>query len=443
MIIPESVSEIIELLEQAGFEAYVVGGCVRDSIMGLAAHDYDIATSALPSDTKRVFGFCRVVETGIKHGTVTVLYKGSCVEITTFRIDGDYLDGRHPQNVEFSGNLYDDLSRRDFTINGIAYSHSRGFSDPFGGTGDILSKTIRCIGDPEKRFSEDALRILRALRFSAVLGFGIEERTKAALVAHKGDIRRVSRERVFSELKRLICGKYAEGVITEYPEVLSEIIPELKAEIGYDQGSKYHNRTLLEHTAAAVGAAPEETRLRLAMLYHDIGKPLCRTTDENGECHYYDHAAISAKIADESLRALKCDNELRESVCEIIKYHDMPIEPTEKFVRRQLSRRGYSLFCDIIRAEIADNSAKIPKAAKRIPMLKELLSLAGKINSEQPGLSLHKLAINGNDLKSFIPPSPVMGEILSQLLEEVAEESIENEKTALIARAREIYDNKK
>lgn len=442
MQLPQPVKEMIELLEGEGYEAYVVGGCVRDSIMRLPAHDYDIATSALPVETKRVFGFCRVIETGIKHGTVTVLYKGSCVEITTFRIDGEYLDGRRPQSVKFSNSLNDDLSRRDFTVNGIAYSHLRGFFDPFFGARDITLKIIRCIGDPEKRFREDSLRILRALRFSAVLGFEIEENTKAAILAHKSDIKRVSRERVFSELKRLICGDYVKRVIMEYAEVFAEIIPELSAEIGYEQGSKFHNSTLLEHTARAVEASPSEVGLRLAMLLHDIGKPLCKTTDENGECHYYGHAAISAKIADRLLRELKCDNALRERVCEIVRFHDMPTEPDERAVKRQLSKRGYELFCDILKAKIADNSAKIPEAAERIPSLLRTLELAEKINSSQPCVSVRSLAINGNDLKSFIPPSAAMGEVLSRLLDEVVDGALENERDVLLSRAREIYSGK-
>lgn len=442
MDIPQPVKEMIERLENEGYEAYVVGGCVRDSIMRQPAHDYDIATSAMPLETKRVFSSCRVIETGIKHGTVTVLYKGSCVEITTFRVDGDYLDGRHPQSVDFSVNLIDDLSRRDFTINGIAFSHLRGFSDPFYGARDITLKIIRCIGDPEKRFSEDALRILRALRFASVLGFEIEEQTKAAIFAHKGDINRVSKERIFTELKRLICGKYVKRVILEFAEVFAEIIPELSAEISYEQGSKYHNSTLLEHTARAVEAAPDEIHLRLAMLFHDIGKPLCRTADEDGECHYYGHAAVSARITDEILRGLKCDNALRERVCEIVRLHDLPTELNEKFVRKQLSKRGYELFCDIMQAKIADNSAKISEAAERIPLFEETLELAEKINAEQPCISLHSLAVNGNDLKAFVPPSAVMGKILSQLLDEVVDGALENEKTALLSRARELYDDK-
>ncbi|MCH5205034.1 MAG: HD domain-containing protein [Oscillospiraceae bacterium] len=441
MHLPKPITEIIERLEDEGYEAYVVGGCVRDSMMHMTAHDYDIATSALPLETKRVFSFCRVIETGIKHGTVSVLYKGSCVEITTFRVDGDYLDGRHPQSVDFSTKLSDDLSRRDFTINGIAYSHLRGFYDPFYGARDITLKIIRCIGDPEKRFSEDALRILRALRFAAVLGFEIEENTKAALIAHKSDIKQVSKERIFAELKRLICGKYVERVILEFAEVFSEIIPELSAEINYEQGSKFHNSTLLEHTARAVHAAPKEIHIRLAMLFHDIGKPLCRTTDENGECHYYGHAEISARMTDGILRGLKCDNALRERVCEIVRLHDLPTEPNEKYVRKQLSKRGYELFCDILQAKIADNSAKIPEAAERIPLLLRTLELAEKINAEQPCISLRSLAVNGNDLKRFIPPSAVMGEVLARLLEEVVDGEVENEKNVLLSRAREIYDS--
>ena len=439
MKIPKQIEEVLEKLEKAGFEAYIVGGCVRDGIMGKTAHDYDITTSAEPCETERVFADCRVVETGIKHGTVTVLYKGMSVEITTFRVDGDYPDGRHPEKVAFSRNLEDDLARRDFTMNAIAYSPRRGIIDIFGGESDIKGRIIRCVGDPEKRFSEDALRVLRALRFSAVLGFDIEENTKSALLLKKETLAKVSKERTFSELKRLLCGENVKSVLLEYREVFAEIIPEIREMFDYDQHSKYHNSTLFEHTARAVEAAPPREEMRLAMLFHDIGKPACRTTDENGEGHYYGHAAKSAELADKILRELKCDNALRVRVCEIVKYHDIPVELSRKTIKRRLSRLGGELFCDVMEAHIADDSAKQEFARARVETARQAIRIAEEIAQEKPCLDLKGLAVNGGDLREIMEPSPVMGEILGKLLAEVVDGVLENEKPALMKRARELY----
>ena len=439
MEIPKQIEEVLEKLEKAGFEAYIVGGCVRDGIMGKTAHDYDITTSAEPCETERVFADCRVVETGIKHGTVTVLYKGMSVEITTFRVDGDYPDGRHPEKVAFSRNLKDDLARRDFTMNAIAYSPRRGIIDIFGGESDIKGRIIRCVGDPEKRFSEDALRVLRALRFSAVLGFDIEENTKSALLLKKETLAKVSKERTFSELKRLLCGENVKSVLLEYREVFAEIIPEIREMFDYDQQSKYHNSTLFEHTARAVEAAPPREEMRLAMLFHDIGKPACRSTDENGEGHYYGHAAKSAELADKILRELKCDNALRVRVCEIVKYHDIPVELSRKTIKRRLSRLGGELFCDVMEAHIADDSAKQEFARARVETARQAIRIAEEIAQEKPCLDLKGLAVNGGDLREIMEPSPVMGEILGKLLAEVVDGVLENEKPALMKRARELY----
>ena len=442
MEIPEQIEEVLEKLETAGFEAYIVGGCVRDGIMGKTAHDYDITTSAEPRETERVFSDCRVVETGIKHGTVTVLFKGMSVEITTFRVDGDYPDGRHPSNVSFSRNLEDDLARRDFTMNAIAYSPRRGFIDIFGGEADIKSRIIRCVGEPEKRFSEDALRVMRALRFSAVLGFDIEENTKSALLLKKENLKNVSRERIFSELKQLLCGGNVKQVLLEHREVFAEIVPEVREMFDYNQHSKYHNSTLFEHTARAVEAAPQRAEMRLAMFFHDIGKPACRTTDENGEGHYYGHAAKSAELADKILRELKCDNALRVRVCEIIKYHDMPIELSRRAIKRQLSKLGGELFCDVMAAHIADDSAKQPFTLARTETAREAIRIAEEIAEEKPCLDLKALAVNGGDLKGIIEPSPMMGEILGELLNEVVDGTLENEKSALLERARELLQSR-
>lgn len=442
MELPFQIAEILERLERSGYDAFVVGGCVRDALMGNQPYDYDITTSALPKETERVFSGCRVIETGIKHGTVTVLYKGQSIEVTTFRVDGEYADGRHPSSVTFSRSIEDDLSRRDFTMNGIAYNPKAGLVDPFGGENDINSRTIRCIGDPELRFSEDALRILRALRFSSVLGFTIEERTSETITSHRSDLHKVSAERIFSELKRLLCGKDIKRVMLEYPKVFAEILPPLAEQVGYDQGSRYHDSTLYEHTARAVGAVPAEPALRLAMLFHDMGKPRCRTVSEDGECHYYGHAGISAELADELLRMLKCDNALRERVCAIVKYHDTPADPSRRIVRRRLSQYGAELFRDIMYAQIADGTAQSELGRTRVENARKCLGIAEEIIAEQPCLTLKELAVSGKDLRGIVPPSPLMGEILSELLGEVIEEKLPNEKNALLERAKELFNRK-
>ena len=438
MELPFQIQEVIERLETAGFEAYVVGGCVRDYLMGITPHDFDVATSALPNEIERVFADTRVIETGIKHGTVTVLYKGMSTEITTYRVDGSYSDGRHPDSVSSSRNIEDDLSRRDFTVNGIAFNPKCGFVDPFGGADDIKKGVIRCIGEPGKRFGEDALRVLRALRFSAVLGFPIDERTAEAVIAHGKDLRRVSAERIFEELKRLLCGKNVKSVLMEFSAVFAEIIPPLKAEIGYDQGSKYHNSTLYEHTARAVEAAPPTVEMRFAMLFHDLGKPETRTVGEDGECHYYGHAEVSAAMSDKILRNLKSDNVLRERVVEIVRYHDIPVDTSRRYIRRQLAKHGAEVFADIMNAHIADNSAKFDFCRERIPKIREVLAIAEEISAEAPCLSVRSLDISGNDLRDIVPPSPLMGKILSKLLDEVIDEKLPNEKSALLKRAAEI-----
>lgn len=438
MEMPFQIKELLERLENAGYKAYLVGGCVRDSLMNKVPHDFDIATSALPNETERVFADCRIIETGLKHGTVTVIYKGIGIEITTFRVDGEYLDGRHPESVKFSVNIEDDLSRRDFTINGMAYGLKSGLADPFGGQSDLAAGVIRCIGDPELRFSEDALRILRALRFSARLGFTIEEGTKQSMLRRKKDLRKISKERIFSELQLILCGKDIKRVMLEYHEIFSEVLPPLAQQVGYDQNSKYHNSTLYEHTARAVEASPPEPIMRLVMLFHDMGKPPCRINGENGEGHYHGHADVSARLADELLRELKCDNSRRLTICQIVKYHDYPIDTSRKHIRRMIAKMGYDIFQYVMLAHIADDSAKADFVLPRREIEREIIKIGEQIFSERQPLTVKDLAINGKDLKEFIEPSPQMGKILTALLTEVLDETLPNEKSALLNRAREL-----
>ncbi len=441
MEIPQNIQFVLNRLEAAGYEAYIVGGCVRDSLMGVVPHDFDITTSALPEETKRVFADLRVIETGIKHGTVTVLVEREPVEITTYRIDGGYADGRHPDEVQFTRSLAEDVARRDFTMNGIAYSPTRGLFDSFGGAEDIRRGIIRCIGNPDKRFSEDALRILRALRFAAVLGFEIEPATAQSIRSNRGLLKNVSGERILVELEKLLCGRNAGGVLRGYPEVFAEIIPELAPCIGYNQHSRYHSLTLYEHLAAAVENCPNEAGIRLAMLLHDTGKPYTQTEDENGEWHFYAHAEKSAELAVQALSRFHASNALKNRVSEIIRYHGMVPENTDKFIRRRLSKHGLPLFQDIMYAHIADDSAKAEFARERIPFWQEIIRRAAEIDEQQPCLSVKSLAISGRDLAALIPPSKKTGETLNFLLSGVLDGRFENTREQLLVQARKYIDD--
>ncbi len=435
MQIPKNVLYILDRLEAAGYEAYIVGGCVRDSLMGQQPQDFDITTSALPQETEQVFSDMRVIETGLKHGTVTVLHEGEPIEITTYRIDGEYADGRHPDKVSFTRSLAEDVARRDFTMNGIAYSPKRGLFDSFGGAEDIRRGIIRCIGDADKRFGEDALRILRALRFSAVLGFEIEQSTAASIRRSKGMLHRVSAERIFTELQKLICGRSCAAVLREFPEVFAEIIPELAPCIGYHQHSRFHAYTLYEHTIRAVESCPCEAGIRLAMLLHDIGKPLTQSEDDKGEWHFYAHAEKSAQLAEEILRRFRASNALRERVCGIIRYHSFVPECNEKFIRRRLAKHGAELFRDIMLAHIADDSAKAEFTKERIPQWREIIRIAEEISSQEPCLTVKSLAVGGRDIMEMIPPSPKIGETLQYLLDGVVDGRFKNQREQLLAEA--------
>ncbi len=443
MQIPQNILFILDRLEQAGYEAYIVGGCVRDSLMGQQPHDFDITTSALPEETERVFSDMRVIETGLKHGTVTVLHEGEPIEITTYRIDGEYADGRHPDEVRFTRSLAEDVARRDFTMNGIAYSPRRGLFDRFDGAEDIRRGIIRCIGEPDVRFGEDALRILRALRFSAVLGFEIEPTTAQSLRCNKSLLSKVSAERIFTELTKLICGRNAGTVLREYSEVFAEIIPELAPCIGYEQHSRYHAYTLYEHIIRAVEACPPEAGIRLAMLFHDIGKPFTQSEDEHGEWHFYAHAEKSAQLAEDILRRFRTSNALRERVCTIIRYHGFVPENNRKFIRRRLAKHGSELFRDIMLAHIADDSAKAEFTKERIPEWQEIMRMAEEIAAEQPCLDVKSLAVGGRDIMTLIPPSPKIGETLKYLLDGVVDGRFTNERDELLKKAAEYLSESK
>ena len=436
MQIPASVNSALDRLEAAGYEARLVGGCVRDALMGRTPGDYDITTAALPEETAAVFAGERVIETGMKHGTVTVLLDGLPLEITTFRVDGDYSDARHPDAVSFTRSLREDLARRDFTVNAVAWSPARGLFDPFGGEADIRAGILRCVGDPDARFREDALRILRCLRFSATLGFRIDPATAAAARRNREALRRISAERVAAELKKLVCGPDVRRVVLEETEVLGAVLPEMLPLRGFDQRNPNHCFDILEHSAAVCEALPPDPALRLAGLLHDLGKPDCFFTDENGVGHFYGHAGRGAEMVEPLLRRLRFDNDSRERVTELVRRHDLRIEPTERGVLRAFRRFGPEFFFPLVQLKRADALAHAPGPARdeRVERSFALEALGKTLLEREACFSLKDLAVNGGDLLAAgYAPGPAIGEALNAALDAVTDGSVPNEKPALLA----------
>ncbi len=432
--LPEQVNRALELLHDSGFEAYAVGGCVRDIIMGRSPGDFDITTSALPGETKRVFAGFKIIETGIKHGTISVVIDGESLEITTYRVDGAYSDGRHPDVVSFSKNLAEDLKRRDFTINAMAFNHEEGLIDLFDGIGDIQRKVIKCVGNADRRFEEDSLRILRALRFASVLGFEIEDNTLKAAFKNRSRLRLVSAERIGEELLKLVAGMDVRRVLTENIEILGEIIPELLPMRGFEQKNPHHIYDVLEHTAAAVEATPADVTLRLAALFHDIGKPLSFSLDENGTGHFYGHAEKSAGMTDDIMRRLRFGNDIRNNVVMLVRFHDRQIELEERAVKRVLNKLGEAGFSQLLELKTADNMAQAPEYSFRREHYSHLKEIYEKIIGEKSCFSVKDLEIDGNDvMEAGIKQGPEVGRILDRLLDDVIEGRISNEREELVA----------
>ena len=426
----------LSALKKSGYSAFLVGGSVRDRLMGRPVHDIDIATNALPQETARVFEKHAVIPTGLAHGTVTVLIENTPVEITTFRTESAYSDNRHPDFVSFSKNLSDDLSRRDFTMNAIAEDENGALFDPFGGKEDIEKRLIRCVGNAETRFKEDALRILRALRFSAVLSFSIEEETSRAIRSCKKLLNKLSPERIASELSLLLCSDGAADVLLRYPEVFAEIIPCLKAMQGFDQHNEHHCFDVWEHTVNVVRNVRPALHLRLAALFHDCAKPLVFSLDENGTGHFYSHAPRGAAIAEKELKRLRFDNETTQKVVKLVKIHDSPIECDEVTVKKKLNRLGEEMFFDLTRLQRADNLAQSEKFRFRQKNFDYLEETAKKILEQNECFSLKKLAVNGNDMLSLGLCGKEIGAMLDFLVEQVIEGKTANEKPLLLEAAK-------
>ncbi len=424
---------ILEKLKNAGFRAYIVGGCVRDMLIGREPFDWDICTSALPEEIKKVFNEYKILENNTKYGTVTVIAGGEHYEVTTFRCDGEYGDGRRPEKVTFVKSLREDLSRRDFTVNAIAYNRSEGVQDFFGGISDISRKIIKCIGDPDKRFSEDALRILRALRFSATLGFEIEKGTSQSVYENKELLRHVSKERRASEFFKLICGENAANVLREYSSVIGVFIPEIMPMIGCLQRNVHHKFDVWEHTLVALEHTENDKILRLAAFFHDIGKPSAFSVDDSGVGHFYGHSVKGEKLTEKILRELKADNQTIKDVTTLVKYHDILIESNSVYVKRWLNRIGPLQFDRLLKLKYADAMGQSDYCRnEKLQILERLRKIFEKILEEEQCFNLKSLAINGNDVMKCGFRGEKVGEILGIMLNKVITGEMPNQREILI-----------
>ena len=435
--LPEKVKQIITELEAAGYEAYAVGGCVRDSILGREPDDWDITTSATPMQTKAVFG--RTINTGIQHGTVTVRFAGESFEVTTYRIDGEYADSRHPKNVVFTANLVEDLKRRDFTINAMAYNDRSGLVDAFGGITDLENKIVRCVGDARERFTEDALRMVRAVRFSAQLGFSIDTDTEHAIMELAPNLTRISAERIQIELVKILMSPNPDDIRVAYDLGITQIVlPELEETFETTQNNPHHLYTVGEHLMHTLMNTRADKCLRIAALLHDIGKPASKTTDDDGIDHFHGHVELSEEMAAEILKRLKFDNDTIARVRKYIRYHDDDIHPTDKSVRRAVNKVGEEYFGGLLELRRADCLAQsMYMREEKLDNLDKVERIYKKILADKQCISLKSLAITGNDLlEAGAPQGKKVGEILSALLEDVLEEPSHNTYEYLLKKAK-------
>ena len=438
--LPDLVQPLIDRLETAGFPTYAVGGCVRDMLLGLTPHDYDLCTAALPEQMEALFCDFGLVLSGKKHGTVGVVTAHGVVEITTFRTEGGYGDNRHPDWVKFVPDIREDLARRDFTVNAMAWSPKRGFADPFGGQADLSNQILRAVGDPATRFREDSLRILRGIRFAVRYKLQAEVNTLHAMEELAPLMENLARERVFEELCKLLPLISSADLLT-YAPILAAAIPELAPMIGFDQHSPHHAYDLLTHTAHVVENVPPILSLRWAALLHDVGKVPAFTQDENGRGHFYGHAKESARMADEILRRLKAPTALREEAVTLIGLHMTKPEPEKKTVRRWLSRHGAETLDRLLLLQEADMRSKGVNVTAELTLFPQLRAILAEIEAENTCLSLKDLAVNGKDLMALGLTGPAIGRCLNQLLDLVLDEAVPNEPAPLLAAAKQYKED--
>lgn len=434
MELPETIRHCLDALEAGGFAAYAVGGCVRDALLGLIPHDYDLCTAATPEQIRAVFQGFPLILAGEKHGTVGVVTEIGVVEITTFRTEGGYRDSRHPDWIKFVPAVEEDLARRDFTINAMAYSPTRGFADPFGGREDLKKRVLRAVGDPAARFTEDALRILRGARFAVKFRLKTEPETEKAMFSLAPTMEKLARERVFEELCKLLPLVTADDLL-HFSPVLTAVIPELAPAVGFDQRSPHHAYDLFTHIAHVTEAVPATLPLCWAALLHDVGKISAFTLDETGRGHFRGHAGIGAQMADDILRRLKAPTALREQAVRLIDLHMTVLEPTKKVIRRWLSRLGPETMELLLQLQEADMGSKGTGKPEEMARFSEIRGLIDEIQAENSCLSVKDLAISGHDLMALGLRGPVIGACLEALLNQVLDENIPNEKDALLQAA--------
>ena len=435
--IPEPVRAVLARLEEAGYEAWCVGGAARDALLGREASDWDVATGARPETVMELFG-PDALPTGLQHGTVTVRTAGTGVEVTTFRRDGDYLDNRHPDHVEFTGSLREDLSRRDFTVNAIAMNLRGELADPFGGRADLAAGILRAVGRPEDRFREDGLRIMRGLRFASRLGFAIEPETDGALRRCAPLLERIAPERLREETTGLLCGRYAERILLEYPEVLGVFLPEILPCVGFQQRNKHHCFDVWAHTARSVGEVKPLPVLRWTMLLHDLGKPDCFTLGDNGQGHFYGHWRVSVEKGGAILDRLRFDNQSKRTILTLVDRHDSELPLDEKTVRRRLRQLGEETVRLLLEVKRADNLAQAPAYRDRQRLIGQWEALLDMVLAEESCFSLRQLAVKGGDLTALGAAGPRVGEVLEALLDRVVDGELPNDRGALLDYAREV-----
>ncbi len=431
--LPPSVEEIISRLEGAGYSAYAVGGCVRDALLGKTPFDWDVTTSAKPDRILEIFSYTQTIPTGLKHGTVTVRLNGENYEVTTFRTEGEYIDSRHPETVEFVTDISEDLKRRDFTVNAMAYNPKEGLIDLYGGLSDLKSGIIRAVGYPKDRFLEDSLRVLRGVRFVSSTGFDIEENTLLAMVETAKNLSAVSVERIFAEFDKLLLGKYVKKALTVVPEVIFSIIPELERCYGFLQHSKWHLHDVYTHIVTSVEGIKAESRLRWCMLLHDIAKPDKFFTDQNGEGHFYGHADHSCTIAELVLKRLKAPTRFSKDVLFLIKNHDAPFPITRNKLKKKLSLMGDRAVLDLCEVKFADNYGQGTELAKaESQRLKETKTLILDIISSGECYKLKDLKVSGSDAERIGFKGEEIGKVLGETLDQVICGNLENDRENLL-----------
>lgn len=437
--IPQNANFIINALKASGYQAYAVGGCVRNALLGLYPHDWDICTNAKPDEMKAVFRDFDTHDFGLKHGTLVVMVEGDAFEVTTYRIDGVYADNRHPEQVTFTDNLTLDLSRRDFTVNAMAYNDDEGVIDPFGGAEDLKNNLLRCVGVPDNRFHEDALRILRGLRFASTYGFAIEPQTAQAIHSNAALLNHIAQERIREELTGILCGKNVEKILDEFRDVIAVVIPELAETFDFAQKNRHHQYDVWQHIIHSVAAIEDFPHLRMTMLLHDIGKPRACTVDKNGCNHFKGHQQISAELAKVILKRLKCPVDFTETCLQLIVYHDVRFNGTPQQVKRVLQKLGeenmHWLF-QVQRADIAAQSGY--QRGEKLAAIDLAEAQFEEILARNQCFSLKNLAVNGNDLiAAGITDGKEIGRVLNALLDGVIDEQIPNEKEALLEKVQQ------